>query len=194
MKIDTICRHCGRKESREIISSVDAVASPELKEKVRSGELFRWNCPECGKDNLLTYPFLYHDSSQKLILLVSESRELPTDTVPDGYCSRLVAGPGELIEKIMISEAGLDDVVLELCKMITLQEMGKDFALKFFRIDGADSEIVFTYPDGAQMQMLAVGLNVYEDCAGIVQRNSSISERAKALLRVDQEWISQFFA
>lgn len=101
---------------------------------------------------------------------------------------------GDLMEKVKIFDAGLDDIVMELCKYITLQEIKKDVALKFFSIDGADSEINFTYPENGEMQLIAVGFNVYEDCAGIVQRNPAIKESARGLATIDPDWLSNFFA
>ena len=44
------------------------------------------------------------------------------------------------------------------------------------------------------MQMLVVGFNVYEDCAGIVSRSPEIRSAASGPVRVDKEWIGQFFA
>jgi hypothetical protein len=61
-------------------------------------------------------------------------------------------------------------------------------------VQGADSEMTFTYPENGEMQMIAVGFNVYEDCAGILTRNPSIKEAARTLCRVDSDWLSKYFA
>ena len=99
---------------------------------------------------------------------------------------------GELVEKVKIFDAGLDDIVVELCKYVTLRELGRQVPLKFFRLDGADGEMTFTYPLDGEMQMLAVGLNVYEDCSGILQRNPVLREKAAGLVAVDATWLAQF--
>ena len=110
----------------------------------------------------------------------------------EGMQGRLVGDVGSLIEKVKIFEAGLDDVPMEFCKFVTRQEMGKDVDLKFLRLDGADHDIILTYPEDGAMQMLAVGFNVYEDCCAIVRRNPAVSASVQGLATVDRGWVEQF--
>ena len=119
---------------------------------------------------------------------------LKIDDVPEGYTCRIEDSVGELIEKVKIFNAGLDDAVMELCKYITCQELKKDVVLKFVKMDGADGEITFAYPQSGEMEMIAVGFNVYEDCAGIISRNQDLQASAKSEKRIDRVWISQHFA
>lgn len=190
--IEEKCPRCGSVHRMVFEGSVDAAASPELKEKVKSGEHFVWTCPDCGCVNLLQRPFLYHDSQERLMLLLTDS-DVRAEGLPEGYTGRIVRSAGELIEKIRIFDAGLDDIVIEMCKFVTLREMGKEVELKFFKTDGADAEMTFTYPQEGRMEMIAVGFNVYEDCAGILQRNPSIKEAARGLVRVGPDWLSEYF-
>ena len=172
--------------------SVNAATQPDLKEKVRSGALFAWSCPHCGAANLLKVPFLYHDSTERLMIVLTET-PVSAEGVPEGYTGRQVRSVGELIEKIKIFDAGLDDITLEMCKFVTCQELRKEVPLKFVGLDGADGEMTFTYPEKGQMEMVAVGFNVYEDCAGILRRNPQIREGVSGLASVDQDWLSRYF-
>ncbi len=190
--IEEKCSRCGSVRRMTFVGSVDTAASPELKEKVKSGEHFVWTCPDCGCVNLLHRPFLYHDPGERLMILLTDS-DLRAEGLPEGYTGRIVRSTGELIEKIRIFDSGLDDVVMEMCKYVTLKEMNKDVALKFFKTDGADAEMTFTYPQDGRMEMIAVGFNVYEDCAGILQRNPAIKEAARGLVRIDPDWLSKYF-
>ena len=192
-KVHEICCGCGNAHEVDFISSVNTSHNPELKEKLVNGELFTWDCPHCGKKNIICRPFLFHDTEEKVMLLLTDL-PLKSEDLPEGYRGRLVKSVGELIEKIKIFDAGLDDIIIELCKYITLQEIKKDVNLKFFSIEGADSELTFTYPENGDMQMLAVGFNVYEDCAGIIHRNPAIKESARGLASINPDWISKFFA
>ena len=192
-KEKVICRGCGKPHEVEYTGSVNVSANPELKEKVRSGEMFLWTCPDCGCVNLLNLPFLYHDPDGKLMILLAQT-PLRSENLPEGYTGRLVRSVGELVEKINIFDAGLDDVVIEMCKYVTKHELGKDVQLKFFKIDGADSEMTFTYPEDGQMQMVETGFKVYEDCAGIVNRNPEMKKAARGLVAVGPDWLSRFFA
>ena len=192
-KEKVVCRSCGKAHEIDFTGSVDVSASPELKQKVKSGEMFLWTCPECGRANLLGLPFLYHDPDEKLMILLTTA-SIRSEGLPDGYTGRIVHSVGELIEKINIFDSGLDDVVIEMCKYVTRHELGKDVPLKFFKLDGADSEMTFTYPEDGQMQMVEVGFKVYGDCAGIVNRNPLMKEAAQGLVAVDSGWISRFLA
>ena len=192
MTISAKCSRCGAQHSAEVPQSVNVGTSPELKEQVRSGAIFTWNCPHCGTSNLLKFPFLYHDPQEHLMLVLTDA-PVNADGVPEGYTGRLVRSAGELIEKIKIFDAGLDDLAIEMCKYVTGKELNTDAPLRFLKMDGADGEMTFTYPDKGEMQLVAVGFNVYEDCAGILQRNPRIRASATGLVTVDPAWLAKFF-
>lgn len=192
MKVTIQCTKCGQPFAAEVPQSVNAASQPELKEAVRSGALFTRACPVCGTVNLLKFPFLYYDTDAHLMIVLSGT-PLSADGLPEGYIGRLVGSVGELIEKVKIFDAGLDDIVIEMCKFVTARELNKDVPLKFAGMDGADNEMTFTYPEQGEMQMVAVGFNVYEDCAGILQRNPPIRESATGLAVIDQAWLARFF-
>ena len=182
------CSRCGNESVQQVYRHIDAVAEPELKAKVLSGDLFVFTCPTCGFKSLITSPVIYRD--EHLLACLSD-RSIAVEGL-EGVTGRLVSDVGSLIEKVKIFDAGLDDVPMEFCKFVTRQELGKDVDLKFLKVDGADNDIIFTYPEGGQMQLLAVGFNVYEDCRAIVGRNPAITEGLKGLVRVDRDWAEQF--
>lgn len=187
-----MCCRCGHRQDNTVLTAINVADDLSLKEKVLSGELFIWHCPECGSANLMRYPLLYHDPDSHLIVVLTDA-EVNADGLPDGYAGRLVRSVGDLVEKIKINDAGLDDVVIEMCKYITLKELGCSHALRFVSLDGADSSMTFTYPQDGQMQMLSVGLNVYEDCLAIAQRNPAMMKSVSGLVTIDQAWLSGFF-
>lgn len=187
--VNSVCRKCGAAFTMDAYSSVDVKAEPELKEKILSGELFTQECPVCGEKNLVKYPLMYHDPVEGLLIVLSDA-SFSVEALPDGYTGRRVRSVGELIEKIKIFDANLDDIVLEMTKYVTKMEMKKDVDLKFLKLDGADNEIIFTYPENDGMQLLSVGFNVYEDCRGIVRRNPSV--RASGLAVVDSAWLKEY--
>ena len=198
------CRHCGAKKELTTVPLVNAGADPELKAAVKDGSLFVWECPQCGSRNLATFPLLYHDPSKKLMIWLlpeGDPGEKKLDAVAsqlsglEGYTLRRVSDPGALIEKVNIFDAGLDDVAMELCKQVTLMEMDRkpDGAIRFFRLEGADNEIMLSFPSGGNMMTMNIGFNVYEDCLGILRRNPAIIP-GKGFARVDADWIRAFIA
>ena len=212
--ITAICTNC-REESRvEAYRSININETPELKEKVMDGSLFTWECPHCGRINLLQEPVLYHDPSRNLMIWLSGNDSLPQERISAlfasdeglrGYTARLVDSIGDLIEKVKIFEAGLDDVIVEMCKYVTRLELcenchdaAKEAAIseapfKFLKMDGSDGDITLAYPLDGQMQMVAIGFNVYEDCLGIERRNPALAEASSGLSRIDAQWLSEFF-
>lgn len=190
--INCRCTECSCAHSVNYFPNVNVGEDPELKDKILDGSLFTWTCPECGKVNLAVYPMVYHDPQQSLMLVLSPS-PISASGLPEGYVGRQVRTPGELIEKIKIFEAGLDDILVEMCKFVTVKELKKDVSLKFFKLEGADSEITFTYPENSNMEMVVTGMGLYHDCAGIVERNPRIRDAATGLAQVNDGFLRQFF-
>ena len=124
-----------------------------------------------------------------------------------GYTLRRVNDMGSLMEKVLVAEAGLDDVVLEMCKYVTKLEMlqksvGEDqkeefmaTAFHFYRSEGEDEARVLTFMYGLGGQMLGVniGWNVYQDCAAILARNPQIKP-AEGFSRIDSDWLNSVLA
>ena len=198
--VPAVCSHCGAQHEVSAYPSINTAQEPDLKARVLDGSLFVWECPSCGARNLLRYETLYHDPAEKLMIWLSdgsadtEARMQAAVTGNDfeGYTGRIVDTPGALIEKVKIFDAGLDDIALEMAKFITRQELGKDVDLLFFNLEGADNEITLTYPEAGQMQLVRIGFNVYEDCAGILLRNPDIKKSATGLCRVDRGFVEAF--
>ena len=197
--VNARCRRCGSEARHPAYNIINTAESPELKEKLLSGELFMWTCPACGTDNLLRYPLLYHDPAQKLLLWLSDGNAaveekmaatIASEESLSVYTARIVDTPGDLIEKVKIYDAGLEDIPMEICKFVTRQELGKDVELKFFRMEGADHRILLTYPENGEMQVLEDGFSVYEDAAGIFRRNPQM--KASGLVRVDSRWLENY--
>lgn len=212
-----VCSKCGRTTEITVYKSINTADDPSLKEKVRNGSLFLWECPHCGTVNLARYETLYHDPEKKLMFwLVPDGKISETQMqaitnhtrAMGGYTLRLVRDMGELMEKVLIFDAGLDDTVLELCKWVTKREMtsnaGKETKLEdrqrneeisaaafhFYRVEGegGNRSIIFSYAAGGQMTGLRVGWNVYEDCEGIIARNPSVRP-GEGFVRVDAQLV-----
>ena len=106
-------------------------------------------------------------------------------------CGRRVENVVDFIEKAKIFDAGLDDVAMELCKFVTRGDLQKNVDLRFLKLDGADNDVIFTYPENGQMQLVSVSFRTYEDCRGIVQRNPDLQPPA-GLAVVDRNWVEKF--
>ena len=182
------CSRCSHLYEAPVFSFIDAEADPSLAHRVMDGSLFVRECPECGCRELITVPVVYKDAD---CLICLSDRPITIDGL-EGSHGRLVADVGSLMEKVKLFHAGLDDAAVELVKYVTRGELGKDVNLKFVRTEGADNEMIFTYPSEGKMEMIAVGFNVYEDCCGILTRNPAMTSGMGGLAKVDREWVEQF--
>lgn len=206
------CCKCGGSNNLKIYRSINVSEDPELKARVMDGSLFVWKCPACGQANLARYETLYHDPEKKVMVWLIPTGELPESEMAavgnharamGDYTLRRVSDVGSLMEKVLIFEAGLDDVVVEMCKYVTKVEMmakaGEDKAtqilnlpMHFYRLgetqDGSKF-LTLSFPDNGRMTGCNIGFNVYEDCLGILQRNPSIKAE-DGFAKVDADWLS----
>ena len=210
------CSKCGQQQTVTVYRSINIADNPELKEKVRDGSLFLWECPHCGQVNLARYETLYHDPSVKLMVWLIPEGEISETQMQaitmhtkamGGYTLRRVNDMGSLMEKVLVSDAGLDDVVLEMCKYVTKMEMiqksvpaeqkeeflAADF--HFYRSEGEGDARILTFMYALDGQMLGVniGWNVYQDCAGILERNPQVRPE-DGFAKVDAAWLSSKLA
>jgi hypothetical protein len=210
------CSKCGQQNTVTIYRSINISENPELKEKVKDGSLFLWECPHCKQVNLAKYETLYHDPSAKLMVWLIPSGEISETQMQaitmhtkamGGYTLRRVNDMGSLMEKVLVAEAGLDDVVLEMCKYVTKLEMlqksvgaeQKDefmaSVFHFYKSEGEGDDRILTFMYGMDGQMLGVniGWNVYQDCAAILERNPQIKP-ADGFAKIDAEWLGSVLA
>ena len=198
------CSHCRQQTEVPVRQSINTALDPEVKARVKDGFLFVWECPYCGHRNLAVYQTLYHDPDAKLMVWLLPGNARPPQQVAEavqqleGYTLRMVREVGDLVEKVNLHDAGLDDTVLEMCKWVTRRELADKNAgalnahLRFLRMEGADNELVMAFPLNGQMQLVNIGFNVYEDARGILSRNPSVKP-AEGFAEVNADWIEQFF-
>ena len=186
-----ICSKCSKEFNSAQPRAVNVAEHPELKAKIQDGTFFLHKCPYCASLELDNEDFLYHDPEAHLLIALS-SRDLSSDGL-EGYTCRLVSSVGDLLEKLKIFEAGLDDIAIEICKFVTMQDLGKDLQLRFYKMEGSDGEIILAYPEKGKMQMLEIGQRVYSDAVGILERTPELSRAASGLVKVDQNWLCGFF-
>lgn len=147
------CPRCNAESSFSVWQSLNVTLNPAEKQSLMSGELLKFTCPSCGATMPVVYPLLYHDMERRLMLWMIPDNADGTQAVPDapapgeagggivpGYVARVVSSPNELLEKILVFETGLDDLALEMFKIVInlqLEAAGipKDAKVFFARVD-----------------------------------------------------------
>lgn len=162
---EIVCPECQHKGIFEIWDSINTVLDPEMKEKVLNQSIFSYTCPNCGETFQLAYSTLYHQMEDLIMIyLVSESEiettqelfsrnETLFDLSADKYLKRIVTSPNQLIEKIQIFDAGKDDRIIELVKLIVTDYLhqncpDQEFDELFFATDDSENNILVILHDG----------------------------------------------
>ena len=132
------CPSCHHDGDFEVWDSINTVLDPEMKEKVLNQSIFLYTCPNCGETFRLNYPILYHQMEDLvMIYLVPESEVEKTyeifyeknalaDFHTEKYLNRIVTSANQLVEKIQIFDAGKDDRIMELVKLLATDSILKN--------------------------------------------------------------------
>ena len=118
------CPGCGAVNKSRMWIGMEASADPELRRRILDETLFDWKCPDCGAGAQMIYPCLYCDRENGFLVCLSPNGRTPAvreaeQRLPEfpGVKKRLVDSAAALKEKILIFEAGLDDLAVEMVKL-----------------------------------------------------------------------------
>ncbi len=141
-KITVSCPKCGKRFETLIFDSLNTDYSSDIAAKIISGELFDAKCPKCSNIVHLEYDMLYHDLKHNAMIWVGHTNSenydsrvaeiRATQILPD-YMTRIVPDMNALREKVACLEAGVDDQVMELFKLLLehqLIEQNPDFKIR----------------------------------------------------------------
>lgn len=204
------CPGCGAEHDFEIWPRVNTDLDPVLKDKVRSGELFRTVCPSCGQQIDVVYPCLYHEMENRIMIYYAPGRkamedalaafdegldaagkERGFDSAKKGYRNRVVGSLYDLQEKIAIFEAGLDDRIVEICKVLIGSELQQSqpeavFDDLLFYQDGNGKGRLALMSRGNAFASIALPEDIYRE-AGV--RYKPLIDRYGDEKVIDMEWV-----
>jgi hypothetical protein len=181
------CPGCGRAHEATLVQSLNTRLNPELKARLLAGELNLLAC-DCGKRTLLSATLLYHDPDRDYFCQVCpggedamKRGELAFDAIGAVGTRRLVPSQNALVEKVKILDAGMDDRVVEMLKVLMLASTGRDqnSVLLFDRRDG--DAVVWVLLD--QNQMMRSPYPAYEKLAATLKPAED--------LRIDRVWATE---
>lgn len=181
------CPNCGTTDSVTIYSSVNVTQHPELKEAVLTGELFIFTCPNCGAQTRLDYDVLYHDMEKQIMIQKTQENGISmhqlnvstmfslTNGRVGNYTVRYVTSYSELVEKILLFDAGLDDRVYYLMvaqyanKLLSENVDFDDLVL----LPENNELIVYIIKDGRPIGHIPVDLEFYDEMSNVVDFDNS---------------------
>jgi hypothetical protein len=116
------CEQCHTDQDFVLRTWIEVSKCPQDKEDLLAGTLNTFVCPKCKFSKMYDFPLFYEDRKKRLLILVASP---PVEVIhrypPPGITKttqlRLVSSRNELIEKILIRDAKLDDRVIEYMKV-----------------------------------------------------------------------------
>ncbi len=130
------CPKCGRDQEALLYESVNVTESPELRDILMANELNAVTCEQCGFSFRVDKKLLYHDADQGIMIYwfpegadasgdqqqqFMDTLRALNDLLPDGMDApnvHLVYSRMELVERIFLLEAGLNERIIEYVKTI----------------------------------------------------------------------------
>ena len=204
------CPKCGAEHDFAIWTRINTDLDPDLDKKVRSGELFRTVCPSCGQQIDVVYPCLYHQMKNKVMIYYAPGREAMAKAVEafedgleeagekrsfdarkEGYRNRVVGSLYDLQEKIAVFASGLDDRVVEICKVLIgseLQESQPDAAfddLLYYR-SGSGEDRLALMKEGNAFASISLPGDIYEE---VKRRYQPLIDQYGNETIIDMEWV-----
>ncbi len=173
------CPNCGVPHDMEIFTSINAADNPELKERILNEDLFDFRCERCGYTCQITYPLVYHDPTAGFMVIMyaqgqSGNHEEPPISLRN-VVKRKVDSLAKLKEKILIFDAGFNDVALELVKnalwgIITKTYQNTDVDCYFSKkeVDGSLEFAIFLAGNDKPVYHTIKG-EVYEQSAEVLR-------------------------
>lgn len=192
-----VCRHI---QDFTLWNFVDVTDDPERKQALLNGALTRMTCDKCGAETDVIYPLLYHDAEFRLMIWLIPGRGQPGDdeykieeidaALAATHEFRLVRTVNELKEKVVIAEAGLDDRVVELFKVVMRRDpetqiLAGDSVL-FAGLDREDDEnvLLFAVLRGKERFEFSIPFGVF------AQFSSEAESLAESLYTGDSIWLT----
>jgi len=169
-EVELDCPACGAPSPFTEHSSIHVRGNPGLKIKLMNGALNRFQCRACGREAQVEHPVLYNDAADgNLMIQLDPTGELTPESfaalgpamAPLGdVVTRVVHRRNDLIEKILLADAGLDDRVFEVLKLILVAQedsLGKA-SIYFEGIKGHEFTLTILDEEGTSGASIDKGL------------------------------------
>ena len=195
-KVTVTCPDCKAEHQLELARSLNTREQPELKAKLLAGTLNLLQCGACGRRAPLEGDFLFHDPDRQYFCQVVPGGELKMEKAARDFTHsgatgtlRLVPSMNALVEKVTLNDAGLDDWVVELAKVLLLSSLPEHDLNQVLLFDAVDREakLVRWVLPGAPRGTPPVLHSALDKLVESTGHWSSLSP-GKGELRIDRLW------
>lgn len=179
-----VCPKCNKEVEVKAYESINVTLNEQIRKKVMDEDIFYFKCENCKKKFEVTYPFLYNDMENKLMVYFIPNENMNTvDTTQIKQKSllkeidkRVVSSVNELKEKVIIKDFSLDDMAMELTKFAVSRVQEKKNNKKvnsiyFCKVDRKTNKLVFAifFASDKKPVFKEVEFEVYEKAHHITQ-------------------------
>ncbi len=201
---EIMCRSCELMSKTIIYQNINAGKHREIRRRLMDSSLFLWECPHCGHHSYLSYPLLYSDLDLHFMiyLIPNGNYEHLSDLklhsqYPqlENIKKRIVNTTEDLKEKILIFDSELDDMYMEVTKLILTDTVEKQISSKvlscrFCVFDENTQSLGFAFflKDREEPYLRSVRVSAYEKAADIVDEYLSKVNLPAGFLNVNAEW------
>lgn len=198
--VTVTCPDCRRQFDLRAWTIISAGAIFLRKKQVLSGEIFRYTCPHCGKENRFAYDCLYSKKDFMLYLLPScQGRTFPLSPEEEKIfrrlgrkiAMRLETTVDGFLDHARLLEDKYRDKPFELVRERTLQEFRRRNPQcdRLRYVDTRDGKIVFeAYQRQTKLGEIATDKELYQRALRAMERTNFLND-PPAYICVDQTWV-----
>jgi hypothetical protein len=179
------CPACGQERDASLVQSINTQNDPDAKRKLLAGDFNVLTC-DCGRRTQLVSELLYTDPISDLTIYVSPERgkgEQVFESVGAHGTQRLVPSPNALVEKIKIADAGLEDWVVEMVKVLLLASLPEPDLDRVLLFDRVEDERIHWVMFGTEARAMQSPMAAYQRLAARTQARPKPTER-----QIDRMW------
>ncbi len=192
------CPKCGGDITFTLWNSINT-DMPNAIPDIISGKLFAVECKKCGHKTHVNYPMLFNDMVHGVMIYNTipekvEETQHSFDVMKGLYdCrKRIVTDQSTLREKTSIFNAGLDDRVTEILKLVVLAQVQEQVAARklmgAYFIPGDEPKYELAFEDGSGY--VPVTMEMYE---GIAKQYETQLKKDSEYF-IDQNWALKFLS
>lgn len=199
------CPKCSETTEAKLFMSINATNEPTLRGDILDEKLLKWRCSACGYEARLTYPLLYNDMKNRfMVYLIPEADRFQLEDVEleqkyerlKGIRKRLAPDFNVFKEKVFIFESGLDDMAVEITKLVISEIVAKKYGLKrveegyLSMYDREQNTMGFTFFVGEEREpyVQSTRLEIYGKSVGIVSELAIKDKKISGFIKIDREW------
>ncbi len=199
------CPKCSESTEAKLYMSINATNEPTLRADVLDERLFKFRCSACGHEARLTYPVLYNDMKNRfMVYLIPEVDRFQLEDVEleqkyerlRGIRKRIVSDFNSFKEKVFIFESGLDDMAVEITKLVISEMVAKKYGLPHVEegylsmYDREKNTMGFTFFVGKEHEPYVQSgrLEIYGKSVSIVSELAIKDRKLAGFIKVDREW------